>query len=88
MMPGGSALGSRRRSSEPAFRWRSVSLIASSEATSMPLSSAPLDCSGPLRIRAAVQRRRNRRHVRHFANPSHQFAPVLDSVAGLFAASR
>ena len=48
-MPGGSALGSRRRSTLPALSWRSVPLNASSEATSTPLMNAPLDCSGPLR---------------------------------------
>ena len=46
-MPGGLAAGSRRRSSEPSFKWRSVSLIASSEATSMPFSTPGLELTAP-----------------------------------------
>ncbi len=82
MMPGGFALGSRRRSSEPALRRRKVLLKANSEFTSTPLMTDPLGLERSDQEGGVVEHGRHRRDVRHLTNAIHHGLPVFDAVAG------
>ena len=75
-------MGSRRRSTLPAFRWRSVPLNASSEATSTPLMNAPLDCSGPLRKVGLYSAGETAVTCGTLRIRATMLLPVLDAVAG------
>jgi len=82
MMPAGVAAGSRKRSSEPALRWRSVSLMASSAFRSDALEHGALGLQRAGEENGGVKSRRDGGDVRQFAQARGQVAPVFDAAAG------